>query len=446
MLTFPPNPANRGIELLIQTPVSGRDVVVNIASQGVEPPINLREVVSSTSPTSIVLPSSLRPSTGTGVEEKSVVVTASDVITVTVLAQGSCSAFLSLPVESAGTEYYGTTWWSDDSGAQGASHILVTAVKVPTDVSVTLPFNPGMKILYKGVQYIGGDTITEHLETYQSFKLEGKFDLTGTHITSGQPVSVFSGNIRVKIGENSLPDTTMEQLPPTSTWGHSFVILPVSRSQTGSFVKFVSRFKNTTVEIPGLGSYFLAYSGDFTTVELEAETFATLEADRPIQVVYFTKGDSIRPAFGAPSALVLPPVEQYLNSFSFKTVASEQKTFSSSLFIVAKRSDTAGVVLGGNSNNIVWTPVPGSEYVGGHVRLTGDTNILFHRDKNVKLMGYVHGFSLDDCAFSFPAGMDIKVRYGENSYPFLKKQATNQIWSAGVFREPRAKGWVIQPN
>ena len=62
VLTFPQNPADKDIELLIQTPVSDRQVVVNIQTpRGVEPVVNLQEVVTSTTPKSVILPRSLRP-------------------------------------------------------------------------------------------------------------------------------------------------------------------------------------------------------------------------------------------------------------------------------------------------------------------------------------------------------------------------------------------------
>ena len=427
VLTFPQNPADKDIELLIQTPVSDRQVVVNIQTpRGVEPVVNLQEVVTSTTPKSVILPRSLRPTGGSGVDDKTVVVTSSAVITLTVLAEGSCSAFLSLPTGSAGTEYYGTTWWGEDVGSEGRSHILITSVKNPTNVSITLPYNIGVSVKYNGRLYTGGHTIIEYLNKHQSFKLEGTFDLTGSYIKAEEPIVVFSGNRKVKIGQYSLPDNTMEQLPPTSTWGNNFVILPVPNDNTGSFVKIVSKFANTTAAIGGYGYSILDEPGDFSTVELLPDTYTMIESNNPIQVVYFTRGDHKRPAMTAPSALLVPPIQQYLSAYSFKTITDKEKSYQNSLLIAVKENNLPGVMLNNkplNNFNINWRRIAGSDYVGGHVKLNSGYNQLYHRNSEIKMMAYVYGFSIDDCAYSFPAGMNLqdikKVRIYHFSGIFL---------------------------
>ena len=53
-------------------------------------------------------------------------------------------------------------------------------------------------------------------------------DLTGTHITSTQPIAVFSGHQRATIpingGQNSSRDCLIEEMNPVNTWGkHAFL-------------------------------------------------------------------------------------------------------------------------------------------------------------------------------------------------------------------------------
>ena len=411
VLTFPSNPADRNVKLLIQTPVQNQDVIVNIQTpRGVAPVVNRQEVVTSTNPRSVILPSSLRPTTGTGVNDKTVIVTSSAVITLTVLAEGSCSAFLSLPVDGAGTEYYGTAWWSVDVGSEGLSNILIAAAKSGTNISLTLPYNHGVSVEYKGETYVGGQTIREYLEKYQSFKLDGRFDLTGARIKAEEPIVVFSGNRKIKIGSNSLPDNTMEQLPPTSTWGNKFVILPVPNDRVGSFIKFVSKNANTTVAIHGYGYSVLDEPGDFASIELSADTLTMIESDNPIQVLYFTKGDHKRPATGAPSALLVPPVQQYLSVYSFKTITDRQKAYENVLLIAVKQKYVSGILLNDKPLPCIqWRKVPGSDYIGGHIKLNSDNNKLHHKNPDVQMMAYVYGFSINDCAYCFPAGMNLKT-------------------------------------
>ncbi len=413
VLTFPPNPAERNIELLIQTPVSDREVVVNIVTpSGVQPAVNTQVTVTSTTPGSVILPSGLRPSSGTGVDQKSVVVTSSDVITVTVLAAGSCSAFLSLPVDGAGSEYYGVTWWNygaDNLDPDAKSQILVTAVRNPTNVSLLLPRNEGVSVKYRDKLFQGGDTIVEYLAQYQSFQLEGQFDLTGTHITSEEPDAVFSGNIKARIGRKSISDNTMEQLPSTSTWGTQFVILPAPNDKFGSFVKMVAMKENTIITISGHPNTELKSPGDFGMVELTPDTHAFIQSNNPVQVIFFTKGSDTRPAVLAPAAIVVPPTEQFLNSYSFKTASDQQKSYTNTLVIAIKRHHISGIRLNEkNLERVKWRSIAGSDYVGGRITLKSVANKLEHVNKDVTMMAHVFGVSIDDCAYAFPAGMNLK--------------------------------------
>lgn len=58
------------------------------------------------------------------------------------------------------------------------------------------------------------------------WKNRQKYDLSGIHIKSHYPIAVFSGNYRTSIptSKNSR-DHLVEQLLPTLTWGHNYVML-----------------------------------------------------------------------------------------------------------------------------------------------------------------------------------------------------------------------------
>lgn len=62
-------------------------------------------------------------------------------------------------------------------------------------------------------------------------------DLTGTHIISSAPVAVFAGTTWTSVGHVIMGDHMIEQVPPTSTWGGEFVVIPVANRTSGDVVR-----------------------------------------------------------------------------------------------------------------------------------------------------------------------------------------------------------------
>ncbi len=75
----------------------------------------------------------------------------------------------------------------------------VTASSESADISITFADTFTSSILYNGVTYTAGMTLTETVPAYQSFNVPADADLSGTYITSDVAVAVYGGNTDVSL-------------------------------------------------------------------------------------------------------------------------------------------------------------------------------------------------------------------------------------------------------
>lgn len=194
-------------------------------------------------------------------------------------------------------------------------------------------------------------------------------DLTGTIITATAPIAVFGGSACTLRGYlDTACDHVEEQLFPFVTWGQNFVAartaplrLTDNTFATGGnagpdYYKIVagcpdSQCPNgTTVSLSTTGVTVLPGSngceagtslGSTTTpcrlrggrfVEFSSKTSFKISADKPIQVAQMFAGQNAtagttRPDEGDPSLVLLPPVEQWRNSYTVLTAPGTRDNY-----------------------------------------------------------------------------------------------------------------------
>lgn len=140
----------------------------------------------------------------------------------------STDASLLLPVYSLGREYMVLGWPSINSGrvTEGRAYFTIIAARDGTEVTV----KPNAAIEAGGgvAAMAAGETRSFTLERGQVLSLStanrSGFDLSGSEVTSSQPVAVFSGNecADVPLGTAAC-DHLEEQLFPLANWGRSYV-------------------------------------------------------------------------------------------------------------------------------------------------------------------------------------------------------------------------------
>ena len=241
--------------------------------------------------------------------------------------------FLVLSTSQLGTEYripnyviYSPTY-----------HSFVTTTALGSEVSFFLMTNFGLEI-------------TIQLQPYESYSFEGTHpaDLTGMHIKSDKPISVTSAvasSVPVGVGNQ---DGLLVQVPPVESWGHRFVLAPILGKSCGYIYRVISGNQKTNLNISNNGTVTLhmlqpteIHEGDVVT-----STMVSIQADHPVLVVKYLKGNKACGDKGDPSMIVVPHLELFYTSISFPVF---QTTFTStslhySISVIINCSDVDSLI------------------------------------------------------------------------------------------------------
>ena len=253
------------------------------------------------------------PQQGAILEGAGVRVSATDEVTAYGLnhVDTSTDAFLGLPTDVLGTEHLILSWRSGGLSWHGGQ-LRVVGVEDGTAITVT---RPGGAPLHS--QLDEGDVYT-----LGTSAVAGN-DLSGTEVTSSRPVAVFAGMMCANItAELGACDHIVEQIPPISTWGRSFVTVPLATRTKGDRVRILAAEDGTVVRIDGAQVATLD-RGELH--EQVLEDAAAITATGPVLVAQFAHSfawDFCANSACDPFMMLIPPYEQFLGSYTFTTPAT----------------------------------------------------------------------------------------------------------------------------
>ena len=325
----------------------------------------------------------------------------------------SCGGYLTFPIESLGTHYFTVSWWPPSTNTQ----IGVVATEDDTAVSITFPVNRGISVLYDGVEYVGGMTLTLLLDAYQAIQIQDRAnsDLTGTEISSSRPVAVFSGNVHTSLPDENLPvgDNLVEQMPPTNTWGQKFAVVPIPGATAGTTVEIVAKENNVVVTFNGAQTATLLYAGDYLVQDVNGYTYIT--STKPIMVVQYSNSPaSDGQDDDEPAMFIVPPVEQYKKEYLFLVPSG---TTSAYLMLAIDDSQKTGLLLNNNPlDEVTWYSVSGTNplIVGRFVVILPGRHVISH--PTTPFAAYIYGITPDNCAFAYSAGHCMKSLTAVSTY------------------------------
>jgi hypothetical protein len=222
----------------------------------------------------------------------------------------SSDGYLALPRTGLGTEYVVLSYpFSGTSFALVSTEDNTRVTIVPSATASTRP---------RGVPF------TLRLARGQAYQLRstlaGAPDLSGSLITSDKPIAVFGGHQCADVPDSSVSGCNflVEQLPPTRTWGRSFVTLPLSGRRTDTF-RIVAATDGTQLSING------AVVATLNRGQVHQRTLqgpATLTATQPILVAQYSHGATSDGAVADPFMALVPPSEQFLTRYTLATPPS----------------------------------------------------------------------------------------------------------------------------
>lgn len=289
--------------------------------------------VSPGTVTSVSIPIEALLTGSDSIENKGIHVTSSDEVSVYGLnrQQATTDAYLGLPTDILGTEYIVLSYVN---ALEYGGEFSIVATEDDTSIDITPTADNATSTRLAGQTF----TITLNQgQTYQFQTAGVGVDITGTVITANRPIAVFGAHQIADVPVTATAaDHLVEQLPPISTWGQSFVTVPLKTRIGGDTFRILASNDGTHVSINGTELAVLD-QGEFYEQIIDGPSQIT--ADQPILVAQYSNGSSFDSVTSDPFMMLVPPFEQFLGKY---TVTTPTTGFSQNFINIAAPSSAVG--------------------------------------------------------------------------------------------------------
>jgi hypothetical protein len=312
----------------------------------------------------VTVPLSVDITTNGVTENKGIHITSDNPVTVYGMSEqfATSDAYLALPVDALGTVYYVMSY---DFNVM-PSEMTIVATEDNTSVTITPTQSGG--------GFTAGVPGNIVLNQGQTFQLMGG-DYTGSLVVADKHVSVFGSVQCVNIPTGVYAcDFITEQLTPTSSWGQSFVTVPLAARSAGDIFRILASENSTNVSINGALVTTLN-AGAFYETTLASGTYNRITSDNPILVGQFSKGSSADGVAADPFFVLVPPDEQFLNNYVIS--AGTANVTNNFLNITSPNGNTGNVLVDGVPvPGGSWNPIPGTLFSGATVSITSGIHTI----------------------------------------------------------------------
>ena len=257
--------------------------------------------------TTVVIPANAAKMAINQIQQLGIRVRTDDDVTVYGLNQlpRTTDAFLALPVDALGLEYFALSY----RGWHYAAQMVVVAAFDNTEVTIT------PKTAITG--HAAGVPFTITLNRGQTYMASATSEITGTHISASAPVAVSTGIAGAQIPVYAAYlDHIASTMPPVSTWGKSFLTVPFATRLRGDFFRILASRDNTQVKVNGIVVATLQ-RGEFH--ERVITTRSLIESTEPVLVAQFAAGSSYDQVDADPVQILVTPTAQFLTRYTFST-------------------------------------------------------------------------------------------------------------------------------
>ena len=334
--------------------------------------------VTADTTTTVDIPTSAMLSDN-GIHDKGIHVTAEDEVTVYGLNQitYTTDAYLALPIDALNVKYFVLAYEGWDK-----EEFAILAPYDNTSVEYTIP---------------GQATQTIMLNQGEAFFHLGA-GATGTYIESNKPVAAFGGHHCIYIPlDYSACDHIVEQLPPLASWGKTFYTVPLATRTKGDTFRILAGADGTGVFING-SLVATLNAGNFH--EQIINGLSVIETSEPALVAQYSNGSSYDGVTSDPFMMIVPPIEQALNHYTFSTPGSG---FSLNYInVLAPDAIVGSIMLDGSAvNPALFTPIGATGYSGAQVPVSVGSHTII----GTQAFGiHSYGFASYD-SYGYPGGM-----------------------------------------
>lgn len=366
---------------------------------------------------SVAIPLAAQLETSNTVEDLGIHVTSGAEISVYGLnrVQFTTDAYLGLPVDILGTSYIALGFGNVD--VNNGTQLAVVGTQAGTTVNIT------PTVATDG--HAAGTTYAIALGQGQTYQLRNTdsapADLSGTIITADKPIAVFGGQQCANIpdGNTFACDHVVEQLPPTTTWGKSFVSMPLATRVGGDTFRIVASQSATTVTINGATAATLG-AGQVHQQIIDGP--ARISSDKPILVAQYSNGSTFDDVVSDPFMMLIPPFEQFLASYTVTTPATG---FSANYInLVVPDGAVGSVALDGTAVPAAsYSAIGSSGFKGAQVSVALGSHTL---SGPLPFGAFMYGFAEFD-SYGYPGGFSLAPIALVTSVTLTPESATNPV-------------------
>ena len=218
---------------------------------------------------------------------------------------------------------------------EGKSAIVIVSTEENTILNITLTQDVFIGDANDLVEQVGSDvilagqTVTITLaKSMQTLYLASNDDMTGSRVVSNRPISFTSGHECGTLPNTMLYcDQMVDQIPPTATWGKTFIVASLANRTSNDSIKIVASRNDTTIRVLcTVGQQGILYIGDaggFSETLLISGSSCYFESDKPVLLVQFSRSSLLDDVINSdPFMVIIPPVEQYRSSYIIRTFAT----------------------------------------------------------------------------------------------------------------------------
>ncbi len=256
-------------------------------------------------------------------------ITSDDDISVYALNQArfTSDAFLVFPAEVLGEDYYILSYNSDSYSYNPNSRTPSQFAIVASEDNTSVTIKPSTATFVNG---IGEQKIT--LNRGDVYLVQSKIDkknknpdLSGTIVKANKPIAIFSGHQRARIPvdtifRNASRDILVEQLQPFKNWGKNAFIVPLVQPYSiciegNDIFRIIAGTDSTKIY---LNDTYITTIDEGEFFEALADKLFVIKASKPISVAQYKKTSKYISSdlnISDPYMLLIPPKEQYLNSY-----------------------------------------------------------------------------------------------------------------------------------
>ena len=277
-------------------------------------------------------------------------------------------------------------------------------------------------------------------------------DFTGTLIRTNKPIVVISGH---QCGKVPAPVTACDhmatQIPPSTTWGHTFLLNPLSARLSGDLYRFATNLDNTVVTITCVDAggmdatedYQMTLSrevgsnwGEFQTHPVPCSAnvpfvskFCCLQSSNPIVLAQYSYGHTadencgkISGDLGDPFMSVIPPIVQYLRHYHLVPINASAGIYLDTYIgvsVYAGFFKPDGIILDNEPlepNVNAWQAIYCTEgkICGYSITkvIANEPHVLYHSDENAAIFVHSYGFFIEN-SYSLSGGMELQPIAGK---------------------------------